>query len=41
MDTQTDDIKLTDWRGVEYGVGSKILYPRSEGRSVEMQEGIV
>jgi hypothetical protein len=33
--------RLTDWRGNEYGVGSKILYPRSEGRSVEMQEGIV
>ena len=36
-----EPLRLTDWRGVEYGVGSKILYPRSEGRSVEMQEGIV
>lgn len=34
-------MKLTDWRGNEYGVGSKVLYPRMDGRSCEVREAIV
>lgn len=34
-------MKLTDWRGNEYGVGTRVIYARSSGRSVEMQEGTV
>lgn len=30
-----------DWLGNEYGVGDTVLYPRSEGRSVEMVKGEV
>ncbi|WP_282203928.1 hypothetical protein [Kitasatospora fiedleri] len=34
-------MRLTDWRGAEYGVGDIVLYPRMSGRSCEMQEGTV
>lgn len=34
-------IRVKDWRGNEYGVGSVVLYPRTSGRSVEMCEGTV
>ena len=34
-------MKLTDWRGNEYGVGDMIVYPRASGRSVEMSDGVV
>lgn len=34
-------MKLTDWRGNEYGVGDTVLYPRVDGRSAEMAEGVV
>lgn len=31
----------TDFRGNEINVGDAVFYPRSVGRSVEMQEGVV
>ncbi|MEU7096037.1 hypothetical protein [Kitasatospora aureofaciens] len=34
-------MKLTDWRGNEYGVGDIILYPRISGRSCEISEATV
>lgn len=34
-------MRLTDWRGNEYGIGDLVLYPRMSGRSCEMQEGTV
>jgi hypothetical protein len=34
-------MRLTDWRGNEYGVGDKVIYGRMSGRSVEMQEAVV
>lgn len=34
-------MRLTDWRGNEYGIGDTVLYPRTSGRSVEMSEATV
>ncbi|TDB90942.1 hypothetical protein E1264_03815 [Actinomadura sp. KC216] len=34
-------MKLTDWRGNEYGVGDLVLYPRMSGRSCEVREARV
>ena len=34
-------MRVTDWRGNEYGVGDRVVYGRMSGRSVEMQEGVV
>jgi hypothetical protein len=34
-------MRLTDWRGNEYGVGDTVLYPRVSGRSAEISEGTV
>jgi hypothetical protein len=31
----------TDWRGTEYGVGSRVLYPRQYADTLLMQEGTV
>jgi hypothetical protein len=30
---------LTDWRGNTYTIGDRVLYPRTSGRSCEIQEG--
>lgn len=32
---------VTDWRGNEIRVGTLVLYPRTSGRSCEIQEGYV
>jgi len=40
-DPVTDNPTATDWRGNTYTVGSKVLYPRASGRSVEMREATV
>lgn len=34
-------MRLTDWRGNEYGVGDTILYARMSGRSCEISEATV
>lgn len=34
-------MKLTDWRGNEYGAGDTIFYPRMSGRSCEIVEATV
>lgn len=34
-------MKLTDWRGNEYGIGDTIFYPRMSGRSCEICEATV
>lgn len=34
-------MKLTDWRGNDYGVGATVIYPRQSGRSVEVKEAVV
>jgi hypothetical protein len=34
-------MRLTDWRGNEYGVGDTVIYPRQAGHSVEVKEGVV
>lgn len=34
-------MRLTDWRGNEYGVGDTVIYGRQSGRCVELQEGVV
>lgn len=34
-------MKLTDWRGNEYGAGSTVLYGRMSGRCVEIAEATV
>jgi hypothetical protein len=34
-------VRLTDWRGNEYGVGDTVIYPRQSGRSVEVKEAVV
>lgn len=34
-------MKLTDWRGNEYGVGDTVLYARMSGRSCEISEATV
>jgi hypothetical protein len=34
-------VRLTDWRGNEYGVGDTILYARMSGRSCEISEATV
>lgn len=34
-------MRLTDWRGTEYGVGDTVIYPRQSGRSVEVKEAVV
>jgi len=41
LTVDTDEPKLTDWRGNDYGVGDLVLYPRASGRSLEMQVGTV
>jgi hypothetical protein len=37
----SEAMKLTDWRGAEYGAGDTILYPRMSGRSCEIAEATV
>ncbi|MEV0617604.1 hypothetical protein AB0I81_30085 [Nonomuraea sp. NPDC050404] len=37
----TSPMTLTDWRGEPYTVGTLIIYPRAQGRTVEVQEGEV
>ncbi|MER7365953.1 hypothetical protein [Nonomuraea wenchangensis] len=39
--TEQQPMTLTDWRSNPYTVGTLILYPRSQGRTVEVQEGKV
>lgn len=34
-------MRVTDWRGNTYGVGSKVVYPRAWGHSLALQEGLV
>lgn len=35
------DIKLTDWRGNEYGIGDIVVYPRMFGNSVDLHEATI
>lgn len=41
MTTPENPDTLTDWRGNTYTIGDRVLYPRTSGRSCEMQEGRV
>lgn len=34
-------MRIIDWRGNEYGVGDLVLYPRMDGRCVEIMEARV